>query len=105
MTHKLLFDIDNQTGPLGPLERAMEWLITGPLVFHDEMRIRSHVYLAGDALGFVDPFTGSGMLAALLTGRLAGEAAARGSSVEEHQAGCRRLLPSDRRRLWGGGTR
>ena len=77
---------------VAPLERAMEWLITGPLVFHDELRSRSHVYLAGDSLGFVDPFTGSGMLAALLTGRLAGEAAARGSSVEQHQAGCRRLL-------------
>ena len=48
--------------------------------------------LAGDALGFVDPFTGSGMLAALLTGRLAGQAAARGRSVEEHLAACRRVL-------------
>ena len=77
---------------VAPLERAMAWLFSGPLVFHDEFKSRTSVYLAGDALGFVDPFTGSGMLAALLTGRLAGQAAARGRSVEEHLAACRRVL-------------
>lgn len=94
---------------IAPLERATEWLKTGPLVFRDELRSRTRVYLAGDALGFVDPFTGSGMLAALLTGRLAGQAAARGCGVEEHQAACRRVLgrqystASLLRRLLGAG--
>jgi flavin-dependent dehydrogenase len=62
------------------------------LVFRDEFSSRTSLYLAGDALGFVDPFTGSGIPAALLTGRLAGQAAARGCGVGEHQAACRRLL-------------
>ena len=94
---------------VAPLERAMEWLVTGPLVFRDEFRSRTRVYLAGDALGFVDPFTGSGVLAALLTGRLAGQAAARGCAVEEHLAACRRVLgrqysvASLLRRLLGAG--
>lgn len=77
---------------VAPLERAMEWLMTGPLVFRDEFSSSTRLYLAGDALGFVDPFTGSGILAALLTGRLAGQAAARGCGVGEHQAACRRVL-------------
>ena len=94
---------------VAPLERAMEWLITGPLVFRDEFKSRTRVYLAGDALGFVDPFTGSGVLAALLTGRLAGQAAVRGCAVEEHLAACRRVLgrqynvASLLRRLLGAG--
>jgi hypothetical protein len=94
---------------VAPLERAMEWLITGPLVFHDEFQGRTRVYLAGDALGFVDPFTGSGVLAALLTGGLAGRAAAQGRSVQDHQAACRRVLgrqysvASLLRRLLGAG--
>jgi hypothetical protein len=94
---------------VAPLERAMEWLITGPLVFHDEFQSRTRVYLAGDALGFVDPFTGSGVLAALLTGGLAGRAAAQGRSVQDHQAACRKVLgrqysvASLLRRLLGAG--
>jgi flavin-dependent dehydrogenase len=43
-------------------------------------------------LGFIDPFTGSGILAALLTGSLAGRAAARALSPDEYAAQCRRLL-------------
>ena len=94
---------------VAPLERAMEWLITGPLVFRNEFESPTPVYLAGDALGFVDPFTGSGVLAALLTGRLAGQAAARGCAVEEHLAAYRRVLgrqysvASLLRRLLGAG--
>jgi flavin-dependent dehydrogenase len=77
---------------VAPLERAMEWSITGPLVARDEFKSRTRVYPAGDALGFVEPFTGSAALAALLNGRLAGQAEAPGSGVEEHQATCRQVL-------------
>jgi len=39
---------------------------------------RGRVFLAGDAAGFADPFTGEGIRWAGLSGRLAGEAVARG---------------------------
>jgi flavin-dependent dehydrogenase len=74
------------------LEPRFDWLLTGPLVYRGSFRSRAGVYLAGDALGFVDPFTGSGILAALLTGRLAGEAASRGLAFEDYYAQCRRML-------------
>jgi flavin-dependent dehydrogenase len=77
---------------LRPLKRSFDWLITGPLVFHDKSRNYTGVYLAGDALGFVDPFTGSGIFSALLTGRLAGQSAASGVSIESYNAACRRML-------------
>ena len=67
---------------LRPLSRRMAWLKTGPLVFSRSSELTApanRVYPAGDALGFIDPFTGSGILNALLTGRLAGSAAARGT--------------------------
>ena len=74
------------------LKRTMEWLVTGPLVFRDAFDHASSDYLAGDALGFVDPFTGSGMLAAVLTGRMAGIAAARAVPAKTHLNECRRAL-------------
>jgi menaquinone-9 beta-reductase len=77
---------------LHPLERIFDWLVTGPLVFRDGFRDRAGVYLAGDAMGFVDPFTGSGILAALLTGKMAGHAAARSLPVQEYTRMCRRTL-------------
>lgn len=77
---------------LRPLERSFDWLITGPLVFHDEFRNHATAYLAGDAMGFVDPFTGSGILSALRTGALAGRSAARGIPIESYNAECRRIL-------------
>lgn len=63
---------------LAPLERSMKWLSVGPLRFENCFRgeVAPDVYCAGDALSFVDPFTGSGMLAALRTGSLAGSYAA-----------------------------
>jgi hypothetical protein len=72
----------------------MQWLITGPLVFRDGFRAPPvpGEYPAGDALGFVDPFTGSGILAALLTGRMAGHAAAHGHAEAGHIRDCRRAL-------------
>ena len=77
---------------LAPCERAFEWLTTGPLVFRNEFREHADFYLAGDALGFVDPFTGSGILSALLTGKLAGEAASQGRARAEYYGECRRTL-------------
>lgn len=78
--------------PLRDLERRFDWLLTGPLVQRDSFHRREDAYLAGDALGFVDPFTGSGILAALLTGRLAGQAASGGLAFGDYYAQCRRML-------------
>lgn len=76
-----------------PMSRNMKWLVTGPLVFGRtaESFSASH-YWAGDALGFVDPFTGSGMLGAIATGQLAGESAARKISVQEYLSSCQQIL-------------
>lgn len=92
------FDFDavvNQSAALKerlrPLTRSIKWLSTGPLKYAQAFD-RSDRYLAGDALSFVDPFTGSGLLAAVKTGRLAGTAAANGLEVSEHVARCRVAL-------------
>jgi menaquinone-9 beta-reductase len=77
---------------LGGLQRCFPWLLTGPLVFRSRFRSDAGVYMAGDALGFVDPFTGSGILAAMLTGRLAGAAASRGVGTPGYYAECRTTL-------------
>lgn len=90
------FDIDAYLAPLGerlrPLARQIDWLITGPLVFTDSVPATSDAYLAGDALGFIDPFTGSGITAALVTGRIAGQSAARGLTPRAHLDLCRAAL-------------
>jgi hypothetical protein len=90
---------------LRPLTRTMDWLVTGPLVFSQGIRHHSNIstrpggqttyradYHAGDALGFIDPFTGSGILNAMLTGELAGHAAALGTPAGKYLRECRRLL-------------
>jgi flavin-dependent dehydrogenase len=79
---------------LGPLRRRMEWLMTGPLSFSPVAGAHPNerVYPAGDALGFVDPFTGSGILNALFTGRMAGLNAARAVPSRNHIRECRSLL-------------
>lgn len=83
---------------LGPLTRNMPrdmpWLTVGPLVFSRAFRPSEAqaVYPAGDALGFTDPFTGSGMLNAVLTGSMAGQAAALGVPVSQYLRDCRRVL-------------
>jgi flavin-dependent dehydrogenase len=93
------FEIDeflDRSGPLAerirPLTRRMPWLTTGPLTFARQDGAAQPGYPAGDALGFVDPFTGSGILNALLTGRMAGWAAARQMAVSEYLRQCRDLL-------------
>lgn len=65
---------------LAPLQRVMDWMSVGPLVFQNAFRepLLEGLYPAGDALQFVDPFTGSGMLSAVLAGKVAGAAAAQG---------------------------
>jgi menaquinone-9 beta-reductase len=63
---------------LAPLQRTMNWMHVGPLVFRNRFHEPGlSCYPAGDALSFVDPFTGSGIASALISGRLAGRAAAR----------------------------
>jgi flavin-dependent dehydrogenase len=86
--HKLLSD------RMKPLTRCMPWLSTVPLVFSPigNEPGAENIYRAGDALGFVDPFTGSGILNALLTGRLAGASAAKGEASDVYLRQCRRLL-------------
>ncbi len=93
---KLLHRCQSLAERLRPLTRTMDWLVTGPLVFSTGPEIAEPhapaLYRAGDALAFIDPFTGSGILNAMLTGERAGRAAAHGSPVEEYLRHCRRLL-------------
>jgi glucose inhibited division protein A len=77
-----------------PLQRSMDWLTTGPLVFSETLRCDAAqpVYYAGDALGFIDPFTGSGIASALLTGAIAAQSAAGQVPPCEHLRRCRAAL-------------
>lgn len=76
------------------LEQTFDWLTTGPLVMGLTPREAPEpfVYPAGDALGFIDPFTGSGILNAMLSGQRAGAAAARGVPVDGYLTAARRSL-------------
>lgn len=62
------------------LERSRGWrqvtetVVTAPLVFRTPRSLRSGVLLAGDSAGFLDPFAGDGISAALHSGALAAEA-------------------------------
>jgi hypothetical protein len=82
------------TARLAPLSRSMKWLNIGPLIFQNRFGQESKpgVYLAGDALSFVDPFTGSGLLSAAITGELAGTHAAQGLSSTAYLNACRKAL-------------
>jgi menaquinone-9 beta-reductase len=77
-----------------PLSRVSPWFTVGPLVFGGQWQrfAGRDIYPAGDALGFIDPFTGSGLVNAVGTGRLAGLAASRGISVEDYLSNCRRAV-------------
>ncbi len=74
------FDPDRLIDRLGSrltlYRRQMDWLTTGPLVYH--RTVDPAHFLTGDALQFVDPFTGTGMTIALWTGALAGRMVANG---------------------------
>ena len=78
---------------LRPLTRLTQWLSTGPLDFRQSFDPQTGgVYPTGDAVSFADPFTGSGLLAAVRTGELAGHAAALRKPVTEYLAECRQTL-------------
>jgi flavin-dependent dehydrogenase len=79
---------------LKPLSRRMPWLAMGPLVFSGirDGAVGAGLYAAGDALSFVDPFSGSGILNALLTGRMAGNAAVEGLTPDTFIAECYKLM-------------
>ncbi|MEZ5398263.1 MAG: FAD-dependent monooxygenase [Bryobacteraceae bacterium] len=79
---------------LAGARRRWDWLKTGPLVFGHRFSepVEGGVYRAGDALSFVDPFTGSGLVAAVFTGESAGRAAANGEGVEAHLQRCRMAM-------------
>jgi flavin-dependent dehydrogenase len=99
LLRKINFDFDEllRRWPLlaeriRPLERCWDWLSTGPLVFGNHFDAATSSYLAGDALGFIDPFTGSGILGGMVTGRMAGMAAAQNLPVRDHVRMCRQAL-------------
>jgi flavin-dependent dehydrogenase len=77
-----------------PLTRAFPWLRVGPLVYGNSLHQppESGIYPAGDALSFVDPFTGSGQLSAILTGSIAGTAAAHRWSPQQYRDACARAI-------------
>jgi len=77
---------------LKPLRRAMPWISTGPLQYGQVFDHAVSVYPAGDALSFVDPFTGSGLLAAVRSGAMAGRAAAQNQAVNQYLRECRASL-------------
>ncbi|MEO8027634.1 MAG: hypothetical protein ABI823_14225, partial [Bryobacteraceae bacterium] len=71
---RFAFEFDALIAKSAPLKerlhgatREIDWLATGPLVFGNRFRerVREGVFAAGDALSFVDPFTGSGLLTAV----------------------------------------
>jgi len=56
------------------LERVTRWLWSGPLQYGTRAAASESWLPAGDAAGFLDPFTGTGLVAAVRTGAWAGEA-------------------------------
>ncbi len=93
-TDSLVASIPALRERLTPLRREMDWLRVGPVIFANRFDDPPPPgeYHAGDALSFIDPFTGSGMLGALLSGRAAGLAAARAQDAREYQQQMRRQL-------------
>jgi 2-polyprenyl-6-methoxyphenol hydroxylase-like FAD-dependent oxidoreductase len=72
---RLIATVPRLAARLRPLDRVTQWRLAGPLRFGRAHGFDSSVLAAGDALCFVDPFTGSGVLAAMQTGVWAGKAA------------------------------
>jgi len=71
-------------------KRIMDWLFTGPLFYGPTETTQG--YPCGDALSFVDPFTGSGMLCAVATGQLAAQSVHQGLTTGQHIEKCKQLL-------------
>jgi flavin-dependent dehydrogenase len=97
------FDFDQVMGrsaPLAerlkPMRRRMPWVVVGPVSFSAPTGSSAPPgsYPAGDSLGFIDPFTGTGIWNALMTGRLAGISAARGIPPAEYLGSCEKMLSS-----------
>jgi flavin-dependent dehydrogenase len=83
------FQIDRLLSPLrrlDGLERLTRWFLTGPLRFGPDANPSPETTAAGDALCFVDPFTGSGLLAAVRTGSWAADTLLGGP---DYQTRCR----------------
>lgn len=86
------FDYDSLVDTPGPLRerlqrmrRSTEWISVGPLIYQSNCAEHTpKQLLAGDSLQFVDPFTGSGMAAALYAGRMAGIWAAEKRPVADY---------------------
>lgn len=74
------------------LRRSFKWLVTGPLIFEQHMSGDEPFYRAGDSLSFIDPFTGSGIVTAILTGSLAGEMAAHRIPPARYHEECARRI-------------
>jgi flavin-dependent dehydrogenase len=72
----LLSQAPELTFRLGALERITKWYLTGPLRYGSGTA-PAGALAAGDAGCFVDPFTGTGLLAALESGISAGQSALR----------------------------
>ncbi len=88
----LRFDVDSMLAAiprlanrLRPLDRRTRWLITGPLCFGPSAQ---GGLAAGDAACFVDPFTGTGLLAAVQTGLWAGQSALRPDGADWYHGRC-----------------
>jgi flavin-dependent dehydrogenase len=74
------------------MEQVFPWLRVGPLVYRANWDQTGPIR-AGDALNFVDPFSGSGMLTAIRTGALAGHFGAE-SDTQGYYRQCKRLISS-----------
>jgi menaquinone-9 beta-reductase len=75
------------------MQPAMPWMHVAPLVYHGPAEVAGlGIYPAGDALSFIDPFTGTGILTGVWTGWLAGRFAASGLSCEEYLRVCRKSI-------------
>jgi menaquinone-9 beta-reductase len=94
---------------LAPLKRQWDWLFVGPLIFENRLNARVDAFYAGDAVSFVDPFTGSGMLSALYSGLLAGRYCAQGKTPQQYHQAVKTVLERPfaissflRRAVWTG---
>ncbi len=84
---------------LRPLRRCWKWLLVGPIEFHSRFDRAPvpHEFPAGDALTFVDPFSGTGILSALWTGELAGRMASQGQESGKYLRQARNALEAPAR--------
>lgn len=84
---------------LRPMSRALDWLSTGPLVYQSRLADPpASELLAGDALQFIDPFTGTGMSIAIWSGALAGQTVAQKLPAAEYYGKLRAGLETQH--LW-----